>query len=140
MSLYCLEVDRKAPPPLEAFLCWVICKQRSRNKTTQVDTTAPSFWQNWVCFEAAGTVRLHFVWRAKRGTNSIFTGTKIAPVRKQNIPLIKNDELPTQHIQKREIFDIQKLDVNTILKKNFEPFTLITKCPCTRVSVIVEQS
>jgi len=28
-------------------------------------------------------------------TNSIYTGAKIVPVRKKNVPFIKNDEFPT---------------------------------------------
>jgi len=46
--------------------------------------------------------------KPKRGTNSISTGTKIVPVRKNNIIFVKNDELPTPTYSETRIVDIPR--------------------------------
>jgi len=45
-----------------------------------------------------------------------------------------------KHIQKREIVDIQKIKYKYILNKNLEIFNFITKCPCRKIALLVEQS
>ena len=45
-----------------------------------------------------------------------------------------------QHIQKREIVDLQIIEYKyKSKKKNLEPFNLIEKCPSKKVFVIIDQ-
>ena len=69
-----------------------------------------------------------------RCTNSILDtlSTKIVPVRKKNV---------SQHIQKREIVETQKIKYQfKSTKKNLKRFNLITRYPCRKIVVIIEQS
>ena len=79
-----------------------------------------------------------------RGTNSISTGTKIVPIgpwgpRKIFLSSKMMSSQP-QLIQKRETVEVQTLNTNTNLEKNFEEFDLISTCSSEKVFVIIDQS
>ena len=104
------------------------------------------FWksfQNEVALKTDLRPALEKGWKREKAWNqSIFTGTKLVPLRTRKIFFIQiffiHHESPTPKFP--EIVVVPKVKNKNKPEPNLGPFNLITKCFCRKIAVIVEQS